>query len=95
MGPWLKNKKTKPKQKKNPKKSKTKKNCSANRIFAEIAKVIRDYFVFASPRSVFGPETGAILLTNQTQKEDQTWFGHPRFPALLLVCPFLLWVFLG
>lgn len=52
MGPWLKNKKTKPNQKKKPKKSKKKK--------------IRDYFVFASPRSVFGPETGAILLTNQT-----------------------------
>lgn len=67
MGPWLKNKKTKPKQKKTQKIENKKKNCSANRIFAEIAKVIRDYFVFASPRSVFcGPETGAILLTNQT-----------------------------
>lgn len=67
MGPWLKNKKTKPKHKKKTQKIENKKkNCSANRIFAEIAKVIRDYFVFASPRSVFGPETGAILLTNQT-----------------------------
>lgn len=67
MGPWLKNKKTKPKQKKKTQKIENKKkNCSANRIFAEIAKVIRDYFVFASPRSVFGPETGAILSTNQT-----------------------------
>ena len=67
MGPWLKNKKNQTKtKKKNPKNRKQKKNCNANRIFAEIAKVIRDYFVFASPRSVFGPETGAILLTNQT-----------------------------
>lgn len=65
-GTLIEKQKNQTKTKKKPQKIEKKKNCSANRIFAEIAKVIRDYFVFASPRSVFGPETGAILSTNQT-----------------------------
>lgn len=40
-------------------------------------------------------KTSAIFSTNEMQNYYQSWLRHPRFPALVVVCLYFLWVLSG